>query len=144
MHTRYIAVGAVVVFGLVGCSGQAPPSRLPAGAIPSGTAQVSVNGQTADEITDVACQSVGSLTSIAIGNGKRGVDLLVDNATGLIPLSVAIRHAGFTGSYLHDLQGDATVTMSDQTYAVTGMAVGFGDDEPHVRSERPFTIKAAC
>ena len=32
---------------------------------------------------------------------------------------------GFTGSYEHALQGEATVTMTGPTYHITGAALGF-------------------
>lgn len=97
------------------------------------------------ETHTATCTSIGSSTAIATGTPTEGLDVVVSNKEGLTVRSVNIRDlGGFTGSYVEDLQGQAQVTMSGQTYTISGTAYGFEADSPSARTNSTFAIKVAC
>lgn len=129
---------------LAGCS-SAPLSAptLPDGALPPGTARVTVNGNDTGPIHDVECQSLGEgFTTITIGRRGTRTAVLVDEdiAKGVTFNDVE----GFTGSYWQDLQGNVRLSMVDQTYTLTGTAAGFNHDHPYTRAINSFTVTVAC
>ncbi len=146
MPSRPIAAASLLVLGLAGCSSSPSPAPAPsAGALPSGTAKVAVNDNDVGTTHMVACQTLGSLTTITIGNPTAGITALVDNASTLTARSVTVNNlGGFTGSYWQDLQGSAQVGMVDQTYAFDGTASGFDTDKPSAITTGTFRIKVAC
>ena len=145
MYGRAVAAIAFVSLGIAACSSSSPARPdLPKGAVPAGTAQVSVGDHGARTMHDVVCQTNQSLTSIKIGSDSTAVTILVDNADGLTARSVDITGVGgFTGSYWRDVQGSASTRMVGQTYVISGSADGFRTDNP-ARTPQDFTITAAC
>jgi lipoprotein LpqH len=143
MQTRGIAAAALLIIGVASCS---PPSAtLPAGAIPTGAAKVTLGDQDGHQTFDLACQTNESITIITIGTAPGGITALVDNAKALTAKGVTLDNVrGFTGSYWSDLQGTATARMVDQTYTITGIAQGFNTNHPAARTAQKFTILAAC
>jgi hypothetical protein len=139
------AVAALAAIGAVaGCSSP-PPVRPEPGALTIGTAAVTVNDVDAGTTDVVACTAAGALTTITTGDAGSGVTALVSNKDELTAESVSIRNlAGFTGSYNAGLGGDATVTMTGRTYAITGSARGFATDKPSFQADGTFAIKVAC
>ncbi len=106
---------------------------------------MTVNGADNDTFNDVRCQTDESFTSITIVKAAQRATVIVDKADGLVARSVTFNDiGGFTGSYQHDAQGSADVSMIDQTFTVTGTAEGFTSDKPGARRSQSFTIKAAC
>jgi hypothetical protein len=70
---------------------------------------------------------------------------VVSNEGGLTAESVSINNlGGFTGSYNAGLGGNADVTMTGRTFAITGTATGFATDQPSFRKDGTFDIKVAC
>jgi ipoprotein LpqH len=143
MHRRYIAPTLLLLMGIAGCSSPPPALKLPNGALPSGTAQITVDGNATGPLQAVACQSIGTgLTEINIGTTGTGTTVLVDSGT---PKGVTFNDVeGFTGSYWQDLQGSAQLGMVDQTYTLTGTAAGFNTEHPYTRTMNDFTVKVAC
>lgn len=142
MQRRYAATTALLVMGIAGCSSGPPPAKLPNGALPSGTAQFSVNESGTASTHDVRCERISGLTIIRIGQTGTRVTVLVDDAR---PKSVSFDDVqGFTGSYWQDIQGSARLHMVDQTYTLTGVAAGFNTVHPHTRTTDDFTVKFAC
>ena len=143
MQRRYTAATLLLLLGIGGCSSAPPSLGLPNGALPGGTAQVTVNGSGTGVIHTVECQSIGKgLTKINIGDGSTRTTLLVDANT---PKGVAFNDVeGFTGSYWQDLQGNARLGMVDQTYTLSGTAAGFNTANPYTRTMNDFTVKVAC
>jgi lipoprotein LpqH len=130
--------------GIAGCSSSPPRSpSLSAGALPAGTAEVTVNGNGAGPIYDVTCQDLGNgFISISIGRTATRTTVLVDAST---PKGITFHHVeGFTGSYWQDLQGSARLGVLDQTYALTGTAVGLTAEKPYARTTNSFAVKVAC
>jgi ipoprotein LpqH len=146
MHERFALAAILVMVGVAGCSSSTPSTpEVPNGAVPAGTAQISIGGQDGQTEREVACQTNQTLTSIKIGSDSEDVTILVDNSEGLTAQGVAITNmGGFTGSYWRDQQGSARTSMVGQTYIISGSADGFGTDEPGARTSRDFTIRAAC
>lgn len=87
----------------------------------------------------------GSLTTITTGDDASGSTVVISNAEELITESVSIRElGGFTGSYNRGLGDEAEVSMTGNTYTVSGTADGFATDKPSFRTTGTFTIKVAC
>jgi hypothetical protein len=146
MQSRTAAAAALVMVGLAGCS--SPPSSAPAvppGALPGGSALVTIDDSKMITSRVVSCLPIGSWMRITIGDAAAGVLITVDTTNELIAKSVAFNDfGGFTGSYWHDLQGSARVGVVDQTYAVTGTARGFNGDNPSLSTQERFTVNVAC
>jgi lipoprotein LpqH len=138
------AVAALIAAGVGACS--SPPAAIPKGALPAGTAEVTINHATLPTTTAVKCLPVGSLMMISAGYPKAGVTAQVSNETSLNAKSVAINNlGGFTGSYVAGLDGNAAdVRMADQTYIIRGTADGFDTDKPSTRTTGTFAIRIAC
>jgi ipoprotein LpqH len=144
MQRRYAAATLLLSIATAGCSSGPPALKLPNGALPSGTAQVTVNGNETGRIHEVDCQTIGKgLTRIEIGSAGTRTTLLVGEARA--PKAVAFNDVeGFTGSYWQDLQGSARLAIVDQTYTLTGTAAGFNAEQPYTRTMNDFTVKVAC
>lgn len=140
-----LAVAGLAALAVVaGCSSP-PPAKPAPGTLVIGTAVVTVNDEDAGTTDAVTCTSAGALTTITTGDADSGVTALVSNKGELTAESVSIRNlGGFTGSYNAGLGGEATVTMTGRTYAITGSAQGFATDKPSFRADGTFDIKVAC
>jgi ipoprotein LpqH len=139
-----LAIASATAFVVAGCSSP-PPAKPQPGTLVVGTAQVSVNDADAGTTHAVQCSAAGPLTTITTGDDQSGVTALVSNEDGLTAESVSIRNVGgFTGSYNAGLGGEANVTMTGRTYAITGTADGFAIDKPSFRANGTFAIKVAC
>jgi lipoprotein LpqH len=143
MQRRYTPAAVLLLITVAGCSSAPPGIRFPAGALPGGTAQATVNGNGTGQLKDVECESIGKgLTAINIGSSDSRITLLVGPDT---PKEVAFNDVvGFTGSYWQDLQGSARLAIVDQTYTLTGTAAGFNAEQPYTRTMNDFTVKVAC
>ncbi|MGE2736622.1 lipoprotein LpqH [Mycolicibacterium vaccae] len=147
MNSRQVlAVSAgVAALAVAGCSSPPPEYTPPPGALVPGTAQVIVDGSDAGTTESVQCDPAGSLMSIRTGSDESGLSVLVDGQDGLQVREVGIRDlGGFTGSYNDGLGGEASVTLTDRTYEISGTADGFQTDNPSFRSSSTFHIKIAC
>ncbi len=144
MQRRYTAATLLLLLATAGCSSGPPALKLPNGAFPSGTAQVTVNGSETGRTHEVECESIGrGLTRISIGSAGTRTTLLVGEAR--TPKEVAFDNVeGFTGSYWQDLQGSARLAVVDQTYTLSGTAAGFNAEQPYIRTVTDFTVKVAC
>jgi ipoprotein LpqH len=147
VHKRLSNASAVVVMvasiGACSSSPGAPP--LQPGALPAGTAQVTINDQALPMTHAVNCAPTGSLTVITTGDDTAGTRTFVTNESALTAKVVNINDlGGFTGSYTHGLEGKADVTMNGYTYIIRGGAEGFDTANPSLRSAGTFTIKVAC
>jgi lipoprotein LpqH len=146
VQKRFVnATAAALVAASVGaCS--SPPASPTRGALPAGTAEVTINHGTLPTTTAVKCTPIGALTTITTGDSTAGVTALISNETGLTAKSVTIKDlSGFTGSYLDKLDGhSAEVRMADQTYIIRGIADGFDTDNPSMRTTGTFAIRVAC
>jgi hypothetical protein len=139
-----LAIACTMVGAVAGCSSP-PPVKPQPGTLVIGTAEVTVNDANAGSTNAVACTAAGPLTTITTGDAQSGVTALVSNKGELTAESVSINNlGGFTGSYNAGLGGEATVTMTGRTYAITGTADGFATDNPSFRANGTFAIKVAC
>jgi ipoprotein LpqH len=145
MQRRNTAALLLVLLGTAGCSSGPPALRLPSGALPGGTAEVTVNGNDTGRIHRVECESIGKgLARISIGSAETRTTVLVSGDT-TTPKGVSFSDVqGFTGSYWQDLQGSARLAMIDQTYTLTGTAAGFSAGQPYTRTMNDFSVKVAC
>ena len=93
----------------------------------------------------VSCLPLGWLTIVTIGDKTTGVTAYVSNKDSLSAKSVGIRDlGGFTGSYDDGLGGNATVSMTNQTYSINGIARGFNITNPSATATGTFAIKVSC
>jgi hypothetical protein len=137
------AAAVVIAAGAAACS-SSPPSPPP-GALPAGTAKVTINDRTLSAMTAVRCAPIASLTTISTADKAAGITALVSNEAGLTVKSVSVTDlGGFTGSYMKGLDGKADVSMTDQTYVIRGTAEGFDTNNPSVRTTGTFAIHVAC
>ena len=147
MQIRWIVLMAAVPVAacIAGCSSSSPPAAPQSGTIPTGTAEITVNGQKLPPSQLVDCTFIQSMTTITTGDDAAGATVVVDNGGGLDAKSVDLRNlGGFTGSYLQSLGHDATVSMTGRTFTIAGTADGFDADNPSKRMARTFSIKASC
>ena len=143
MQRRYTAAAVLILLSISGCSSGPPALRLANGALPGGTAQVTVNGSGTRLIRDVECESIGKgLTKITIGGPNNQIGVLLGTDT---PKAIAFNDVeGFTGGYWQDLQGSVRLHMISQTYTITGAAVGFNTENPYTRTAYDFALNVAC
>jgi hypothetical protein len=135
---------ALVAAGATACS-SSPSASPPPGALPTGTARVTINARDLPATTAVKCAPIGSLTTITTGNATAGLTALVSNETDLKAKSMSITDlGGFTGRYMRELEGKADVRMAGRTYLIRGTADGFDTDNPSVRTTGTFAIHVAC
>lgn len=136
----------VAALALAGCSSGPPAYQPGPGNLVAGTAQTTVNGQSAGTTDSVQCTTLGTLTIIKTGDDTSGVTAWVSNKTQLTAESVTIRDlGGFTGSYNAGLGDDtANVGMTGRTYDINGTAEGFDTDSPSFRNSGTFAIKVSC
>jgi hypothetical protein len=139
-----VAVAAHVVGGTACSSGQAAWKRKP-GTLTPGTAQVTVGGRSVPVVGRVECPSAEeNLSMIRTGDEATGAEVMVNNAGKLIVEYVRIRNLNsFTGNVNRGLEGDATVSLTGNTYNVSGGAFGYSPKSIAPITE-PFTIKLAC
>ncbi len=135
----------LMVAALAGCSSGLSGEPAPSGTLSAGTAEITVNDNDLGQFHAVQCTQAGDLTKITTGNDESGSTAFVSNADGLTAKSVVIHDlGGFTGSFLEDLEGNAEVTMTGNTYSISGQAQGFITDEPSFRAPGTFDIEVAC
>jgi hypothetical protein len=138
------ATAAALIAAAIGACSSSPPASPP-GALPAGTARVTINNRALPATTAVKCAPIGSLTTITTGDTAAGVTALVSNGAGLTAKSVSINDlGGFTGSYMEGLDGKTDVTMTGETYIIRGTADGFDTDNPSMRTTGTFAIQVAC
>ncbi len=139
-----IAVAALTIGGTVACSSEPAAQRAP-GTLPSGTANLTVDGTDLPTIRAVDCAPPEqSFTTIKAGDDASGATVMISNAGKLTVEFVRIRNLnGFTGDYNRGLGGDATVALIETTYQIAGAAFGYGAKSPEPTTA-PFTIKVTC
>jgi len=134
------AVAAAVLI-LSGCApgrAAAPPS----GALPPGTAKLTVDGKQIGTTYSVRCESIDWMTRIQVDLQRADVSATLSSADKLTTEFVRLHDVdGFTGSYERARQGEASVTMTGPTYQITGAALGFNKDRPRVET---FTLTVSC
>jgi ipoprotein LpqH len=136
------AVAAVLL--LAGCSpGKAAPAKP--GVLPPGTAVLSIDGKDVGTTYSVSCQSIDWMTRIHTDLHDSKVSAMISNADKLKAEFVRFSDVdGFTGSYEHAQQGEASVTMTGATYHITGAAMGFNNAERTRLKAETFTITVSC
>lgn len=93
----------------------------------------------------VRCESIGWTTRIDTTRKSSGVNAMVSNAKKLKAEFVRFPDLdGFTGSYEHELQGEAKVTMTGPTYHITGAALGFNKATPTRSKAETFALTVSC
>ena len=134
---------AAATLMIAGCADKA--ATPPPGVLPPGTAVLSIDGKDVGKTYSVRCQTIDWMTRIHTGIDKSGAHAMVSNAGKLEAEFVRLDDLdGFTGSYEHELQGEAKVTMTGATYHITGAALGFNKTEPTRLKAETFTIKVSC
>jgi len=146
VEKRFIVMVAGIAASstLAGCSTTAPAAQPP-GALPAGTAEVSINGADAGQTTQVSCSSAGTVTTITTGDDDSGTISAVDTSDGLRVQFAQVRNVdGFTGSYWDQLGPAAEAKMTGRTFQLSGTANGFEDNNASFRTSGTFSIRVAC
>jgi lipoprotein LpqH len=134
---------AAATLMIAGCADKA--ATPPPGVLPPGTAVLSIDGKDVGKTYSVRCQTIDWMTRIHTGIDTSVAHAMVSNAGKLEAEFVRLHDLdGFTGSYEHELQGEAKVTMTGATYHITGAALGFNKSEPSRLKAETFTIKVSC
>ena len=146
MKDRTLAViaTALIIGAISGCSQHAGAQTAP-GALPPGTAEVTIDNHDLGTTYFVACSPVGTMTTITTGEAGRGTTSVVENATNLLASSVELRDlGGFSGSYWEGLGDQTKVRLTDNTYTIGGTATGYRAENPDTRVSVPFAIRVSC
>jgi ipoprotein LpqH len=141
----FIAAAGLIIGGSAACSSEASANQGPA-TLPPGAAQLTIDGEELPTVRSVQCAPPEKyLTTITTGNDASGATVIISNAGKLTVELVRIRDLnGFSGDYNRGLAGgDATVTLTDNTYQIAGVAFGYGPKSPEPTTA-PFTIKVSC
>jgi ipoprotein LpqH len=106
---------------------------------------LSVDGKDIGTTYSVRCQTIDWMTRIHTDLHASKVSAMLSNADKLKAEFVRFNDVdGFTGSFEHALQGEASVTMTGRTYHITGAALGFNDAERTRLKAETFTIHVSC
>ena len=133
------AAGAVLTVAVVGACTPRPQPPL------SSAASVSVNGNDA-QIHNVTCSQLEWYRTIDIGGEYSGAAIVIDeHAQPLVAKSVRIKNlGGFTGMHSNDDAGNADVSLSGDSFTITGTANGFKTDKPDEPATAVFKTTATC
>jgi lipoprotein LpqH len=147
VKNRFVAVaGAASVSAVIigGCSSPPAEPQQPAGALPPGTAEVTVNGKRMGPTDAVNCAQTQWLWIMEAGDKTAGVTAVVQSGEMLTAKSVQIRNLdGFTGSYWDGQGGNADASIAGNTWTISGTVDGFNADKPK-RATATFKVKANC
>ncbi|UMB69954.1 lipoprotein LpqH [Mycobacterium paraterrae] len=136
-----VAAAMLIVSGCA--SGQA--STPGPGALPPGTAKISIDGGQVGSTYSVRCQTVDWMTRIHTDLHGATVNAMLSNAGKLTAEFVRLHDVdGFEGSYERALQGEASVTMNGATYQITGAALGFNKSDRTRLKAETFTLTVSC
>jgi ipoprotein LpqH len=134
---------AVTTVMISGCSDTA--ATPPRGVLPPGTAVLSVDGKDVGTTYSVRRQTIDWMTRIHTDLHASKVSAMLSNTDKLKAEFVRFDDVdGFTGSFEHALQGEASVTMTGRTYHITGAALGFNNAERTRLKAETFTINVSC
>lgn len=141
----FIAAAALMIGGSAACSSGHQSAKARPGTLPSGTAQLTIDGKDLPNTQAVQCAPPEEyLTTITTGDDASGTTVMVSNADKLTVEFVRIRSLnGFTGGYSRGVQGNATVALNQNTYDISGAAFGYSTKSA-VPTTEPFTIKVSC
>lgn len=115
------------------------------GVLPPGTAVLSIDGKDIGTTYSVSCQSVDWMTRIHTDLRSAKVSAMLSSADTLKAEFVRFRDVdGFSGSYEHALQGEASVTITGRTYHIVGAALGFNDAERTRMKAETFAFSVSC
>lgn len=117
----------------------------PPGALPPGTAEVSIDGAQVETTRVINCASSGTVRTITTGDDDSGTTAAVDTVQQPILQFANLRNVGgFTGSYWDQLAPRADVNVAGSTFQLSGTAAGFAEDKPSARVTKTFSIRVAC
>jgi ipoprotein LpqH len=144
-RVAFIAAAALIIGGSAGCSSGQPSAKREPGTLPSGVAQLTIDGKELAVSHAVECAPAEEyLTTITTGTDDSGTTVLLSNKGKLTVELVRIRNVnGFSGDYDRGLGGEATVALTGYTYQIAGAAFGFGAQSPEPTTA-PFKIQVAC
>ncbi len=125
-------------------------AMLVVGACSSGSqaassASVTVNGIDT-KIQVVKCSQVEWYRTINIGGDMVGVTINIDErAQPFATTAVRIRNVGgFTGMYSQGGDGNASLSVSDDKFTITGTANGYMTNKPTEPASAAFKIRTTC
>lgn len=106
---------------------------------------MTVNGEDAGTTKSVQCRTIGPMTMIETGSKDAGMFAMIWAEDKQVVRIVRIQDlSGYTGSYNTGLGGEASVTMQDRTFDISGTAEGFETADPSFRAPGSFQLKVSC
>lgn len=106
---------------------------------------MTVNGADAGTTKSVQCRTIGPMTMIETGSQDAGMFAMIWAEDKQVVRIVRIQDlSGYTGSYNTGLGGEASVTMQDRTFDISGTADGFETANPSFRAPGSFQLKVSC
>ena len=168
-----VAVGgaAIVVAGLVGCSGDKSAEESASSATesvesgassatsvitsatdvakgnpPPGAATVTIDGQEQNIEGQAVCTNLGGNIQIAVGNATQGIGAQVTEADPPVVKQVGLGNVnGVALGYTEGVPGgEASVEKDGNTYKISGNAVGVDMANPLQPVNKPFEIEVSC
>jgi hypothetical protein len=146
IYRSMCVAAAALSLSVTGCSSDPEPIALPAGALPPGTMEVSIDGQSAGRQHGLGCAQIMSVTTATVDDGHSSVRAVVKSGEELSTISVQFTNVeNFSGSYLSNLQGNAKARLvGASTFEVSGVADGFFLDRSAESTKIDFTVRFAC
>jgi len=146
-----VAVGgaAIVVAGLAGCSSEKKSEtsgETSSAASAEGKSTVTIDGKDQAVQGTVVCSTMGENVNIAIGDATTGIGAVVGTGDSPVVHSVGLGNVnGVTLGFQENAgQGEAKAEKDDNTYKISGTAVGVDMANPMQPLNKPFEIEVSC
>jgi len=142
-----LAVAAIVVAGMTGCSSKKSCSGGACGSTAQGSAKVTVDGKDQSVTGTITCVTQGSTVSIAVGDAtaKNAVSAQVTTDSPPKVNMVTLGNIGGLNLAVGPGAGDATATKDGSSYKITGHAVGADMSNPMAGPQtKPFEMDVTC
>jgi ipoprotein LpqH len=142
-----LAIAAIVVAGMTGCSSKKSCSGGACGSTAQGSAKVTVDGKDQSVSGTITCVTSGNMVAIGVGNpgttGAVAAQVTTDNPPKVN--SVALGNVGGLNLAVGPGAGDATATKDGSTYKITGHATGADMSNPMAGPQtKPFEMDVTC
>ncbi|MFY1621220.1 lipoprotein LpqH [Micromonospora sp. WMMD736] len=138
MPVKPLAAAGLVVIGLAGCA-------VPAPAVGTRTAELSVGGDGATATQPVSCSQTGWMWILESFAEEPGFTAVLRSGLDGAADSVQLRDiGGFTGAYWAGTTGSGEVNIEEGVFTVSGEAEGYFAEDPTDRVTVPYRVTARC
>jgi ipoprotein LpqH len=140
-----VAVAAIVVAGLAGCSSNKSNTTSPTSSPSAAGNQVIIDGQNQNVTGQVTCTPAGGNVNIGIGDATNGIGAVVTTADPPVVQAVGLGNlTGVTLGYSAGApnQGTVQATKSGNSYTIKGTATGINTTSQPL--SKPFEMDVTC